>query len=299
MQFLSARVAIEEARIRFAFGYARDAWVQVEERAGFALDTRFVPAAETAAADRTCVYLLLRGRWVLHGVSDRAFEGPSGFILTEEQLEGANGLRSCTFRSEGAPLASIELHLPTAHVLAPRSVPTPLPIDERAWSAASAVLAALDGESPAALLSERIPLLLHELGRLAITTANAPEAITRSIPPALARVLGAMARYVERMDLGGTLKDLETATGTSQRQVARDIESAVRMLGLAGLSWRLASRHLRIKIAVLLLSAGHATVAEVARMVGWGSADAMTRAFRNAGLAAPSIVQREVRGASS
>ena len=89
MQFGCGRVAIGASRIKFAVGYARAAWVQVEERAGFALDTRFIPAAEAAAPDRTCIYLLLRGRWVLHG--NCSFEGPSAFVVSEELLEGANG----------------------------------------------------------------------------------------------------------------------------------------------------------------------------------------------------------------
>jgi AraC-like DNA-binding protein len=297
MQFVRAHLQIPDAHIKFAFGYSRDAWVQLEDRAGFALDTRFVPAADTVAADRACIYLLLRGRWILHGEEARVFDGPSAFILSAAQLEGSNGLRPFTFRSEGEPLEAIEIHLSTAHILAPRGVPTPLQMDERAWAAAAHAFAGLDVNNPPAAMEAPFLALLGELGRLGIATTEAPATITDSMPPALARVLGAMARHVERMDLGGTLKELETTTGTSQRQVARDIESAVRMLGLAGLGWRLASRHLRIKIAVMLLSGQHASVGKVAQLLGWGSADAMTRAFRNAGIAPPSTVQREVRAA--
>ncbi len=296
MQFGCGRVAIGASRIKFAVGYARAAWVQVEERAGFALDTRFIPAAEAAAPDRTCIYLLLRGRWVLHG--DCSFEGPSAFVVSEELLEGANGARSRTFCSAGSPLVSIELHLPTTYVLAGAGVPSALAMDEDAWAAAFEFSAALEGEHPATLLRERLPRLLRELSRLAILTPDAPAVIGEPAPAALERVLRAMLRSVERMYLGGTMKDLESATGISQRQLARDIESAVRVIGLVGLGWRLTSRHLRIKIAVMLLSGEHATVAGVARIVGWGSADAMTRAFRNSGLAAPTVVQRQVRASS-
>ena len=299
MQFGCGRVAIEAARIKFAVGYARAAWVQVEERAGFALDTRFIPAAEAVAADRTCIYLLLCGRFVLHGAGGASFAGPTAFIVSEEQLEGASGSRSCTFRSDGAPLASIELHLPRSYVAAAGGVPLPFPMDEAGWAAAAELFSALEEERAANLLNERLPRLIHELTRLAITTPDALAVVRQPTPPAIERVLGAMLRAIERMYLGGTMKDLETATGTSPRQLARDIENAVRVLGLAGLGWRLTSRHLRLKIAVMLLSAEHATVGEVARIVGWGSADAMTRAFRNAGLAAPTVVQREIRASIS
>ena len=299
MQFVSTRVLIGDAQITFALGYARAAWAVLVERQGFVLDTRFVPAADAVARDRVCVYVLLRGRWLEHGPDGRSFEGRAAFVVSEAQLEGEKGRRSCTFRSDGAPLAAIELHLPRTHVAAPRGLLAPLALDDAAWSAATDALAALDGDrTDNSLLSERIPRLLRELSRLGIITPDAPVAATEPSPPALRRVLAPLQRTVERMYLGATLKELERATGTSPRQLARDVERAVRSLGLAGLGWRLTSRHLRIKFAVILLSAEHATVAEVARLIGWGSADAMTRAFRNAGLPAPSSVQRAIRASS-
>jgi transcriptional regulator GlxA family with amidase domain len=52
---------------------------------------------------------------------------------------------------------------------------------------------------------------------------------------------------------------------------------------------------LRLRTAVVLLSAAEATVVEVARLVGYGSPIAMARAFRDAKLPAPSVVQAELR----
>jgi AraC-like DNA-binding protein len=54
-------------------------------------------------------------------------------------------------------------------------------------------------------------------------------------------------------------------------------------------------RVLRLRAAVLLLSAPEATPSDVARTVGYGSLDAMGRAFRDAHLPAPSVVQQAVR----
>jgi transcriptional regulator GlxA family with amidase domain len=53
---------------------------------------------------------------------------------------------------------------------------------------------------------------------------------------------------------------------------------------------------LRLRVAALLLSAPAATVADVASAVGYGSAIAMARAFRDAKLPPPSSVQAAVRG---
>jgi AraC-like DNA-binding protein len=48
-------------------------------------------------------------------------------------------------------------------------------------------------------------------------------------------------------------------------------------------------------MAVVLLSAPEATVAEVARLVGYGSPIALARAFRDAKLPSPTAVQDGLR----
>ena len=56
-----------------------------------------------------------------------------------------------------------------------------------------------------------------------------------------------------------------------------------------------AMRVLRLRAAVLMLSAPGSTPSDVARTVGYGSLDAMGRAFRDAALPAPSVVQAAVK----
>jgi transcriptional regulator GlxA family with amidase domain len=63
----------------------------------------------------------------------------------------------------------------------------------------------------------------------------------------------------------------------SMRQVGRDAKQLAR-------------------VAVLLLSAPRATITDVATAAGYGSAIAMARAFRDARLPAPSVVQAAVQG---
>jgi transcriptional regulator GlxA family with amidase domain len=46
---------------------------------------------------------------------------------------------------------------------------------------------------------------------------------------------------------------------------------------------------------VLFLSAEGASITDVARTVGYGSVEAMSQAFRLAGLPAPSVVQQALR----
>lgn len=52
---------------------------------------------------------------------------------------------------------------------------------------------------------------------------------------------------------------------------------------------------MRLRAAVLWLSSPELTVSDVARIVGYQSTDAMSRAFRDAALPAASVVQDAVR----
>lgn len=114
--------------------------MNVVERSGLTLDTRLVPATKGAPRPGTCLYLLHRGAFVL---DDRApgFEGPAAFLLSEQHLEGANGVRPSTFRAFGSPFAAIEMHLADADVTARSSEPcVSLDVDKASWAAVGRVI---------------------------------------------------------------------------------------------------------------------------------------------------------------
>ena len=96
---------------------------------------------------------------------------------------------------------------------------------------------------------------------------------------------------------GGTasLKQLANSLEMSMRQVGRDAKELAATFGF-GSGYRDALLVLRLRSAALLLSAPEGTVAEVATAVGYGSPIAMARAFRDAKLPAPSVVQAALRG---
>jgi len=81
----------------------------------------------------------------------------------------------------------------------------------------------------------------------------------------------------------------------SMRQVGRDAKELSAAFGIGG-GYRDALLVLRLRTAVLMLSAPDAGVGEVAKLVGYGSPIAMARAFRDADLPAPSAIQADVRG---
>jgi transcriptional regulator GlxA family with amidase domain len=96
---------------------------------------------------------------------------------------------------------------------------------------------------------------------------------------------------------GGTtsLKQVANSLEMSMRQVGRDAKELAATFGF-GRGYRDTLLVLRLRVAALLLSAPAATVADVAAAVGYGSAIAMARAFRDASLPAPSVVQAALRG---
>ena len=99
---------------------------------------------------------------------------------------------------------------------------------------------------------------------------------------------------VERFYLTGTLQELSDSAGVSARQLDRNVKEFLASFGLIGAGWRPATRYLRLKLSVMLLSAEGASITDVAKIVGYGSPDAMARAYRDAGLAAPSTVQQQL-----
>src|SRR5690606_41366995 len=73
-----------------------------------------------------------------------------------------------------------------------------------------------------------------------------------------------------------SLKQLASSLGMSMRQIGRDAKEMAAAFGISG--YRDALLVLRLRTAVLLLSAPDAGVTDVARLVGYGSAIAMARA---------------------
>ena len=70
---------------------------------------------------------------------------------------------------------------------------------------------------------------------------------------------------IERLYLTPTLAEVEEATGVSLRQLDRHIQDFVSAFAVVGEGWRATTRHFRLKLAIVFLSAPGATVGEVAR----------------------------------
>ncbi len=281
------------ASLRVTFGFAHGAWMNLFERRGLVLDTRFVPAERGPARPGTCVYLLAEGSLCLHDAAETRFQGPVALILSEPQLEGADGTRPLTFRLEGDPLVVGEVHLaPDDVTIVPSATPIVAHVDASCWVAIAKAISSARSADEARCADA----LQGVLDTLAITGLVRPGAAERAHERLhFERLWGAIRPLIERLALSATLDQLGDLATLSRRQLDRHLKAFFEAFPLVGGGFRASTLHMRVKVAVLFLSAEGATVSEVARLVGYGSADAMARAFRDAGAEPPSVVQAALR----
>ena len=239
-------------------------------REGLAFDTRFAAAAAGKPEAVGHVFLLLDGRFVWEGGTHAA---PVGFVLADDEIERV-GPKAKTFRTDGPRATVIQLRI--AKRLLPWQVGMtngPITLAAETWAAARALT-----EQPTE--SRALATLLKALG--------VPIEITLEEPERLRRLWNAIEPLYAQYGARTSIKQLAGALGHV------DAAGRPRCEG-AGLDVRPRRRYrdalllLRLRSAALLLSAADATVAEVARLVGYGSPIAMARAFRDAKLPAPSV----------
>jgi AraC-like DNA-binding protein len=282
--------------LRWALTFAPRFWSVVVERTGLVLDTRFIPAAVAPARPRSCLYLLLQGSWTLYGAEETRIEAPCVFIATEEQLEGAGGSRPYTFSARGDPFRAIELHVADADLsVAPLPTPVRLTIDEGTLAAAFEVGSLADQDD--ATLERGFRGLLEHLARQGLLRRELLARALRPSSKAFALLWAALRPMIERLYLNPTLQEVGEASGLSTRQLDRYVQRFVTSFGLVGERWRSSTLHIRLKLAIILLSADEASIADVAAAVGYGSSDAMARMFRDAGLPPPATLQQQLRAA--
>ena len=137
--------------------------------------------------------------------------------------------------------------------------------------------------------------LIVRLGEAGILSTDLTASVVETEPDRFVRLWSVMKPLYEDLATSSSLKQIALLANLSLRQLGRDLGELTRTFGLFGMGFRDAMRVLRLRAAVLLLSAPDGTPSDVARAVGYGSLDAMGRAFRDAQLPAPSVVQDAVR----
>jgi AraC-like DNA-binding protein len=234
--------------------------------------------------------------WTIHGPEEQHLAAPCALVTTEEQLEGAGGARPFTFSARGRPFQAIEIHVASEELTTtPAAFPVRLGLDEAGFAAAFDV--ARLSEHDDHTLERTFATLLGHLAKQKLISRPLAEHARRPPAKAFALLWAALRPMIERLYLNPTLQEVGDASGVSTRQLDRYVQRFVTSFGLVGERWRSATLHIRLKLAIILLSADGATVSEVASAVGYGSSDAMARMFRDAGLPGPATVQQQVRAA--
>lgn len=230
------------------------------------------------------LYASLRGTMDLAG--ERIAE-PCAYVLADTEFDRVQPT-SRTFRSYGAPALIIELRVLASDLHAPVGLDRGrLALPDFVWDAYHAL-----ADEPS---EGRLHRLIAQLGEARILSRDLTTSVVANEPERFQRLWSVMKPLYQDLATSASLKQIATIAGLSLRQLGRDLSDMTRTFGLFGAGFRDAMRVLRLRAAVLLLSAPGGTPSEVARAVGYGSLDAMGRAFRDAQLPAPSVVQEAVR----
>jgi AraC-like DNA-binding protein len=196
----------------------------------------------------------------------------------------------------GDPYAAIELHGNVEDLVQLESLPAAVELDARAWQLAARVVdAGIDDDT---LLVERSTALITHLSQLGLVSPSAHAAAMKPAPRMYRTLWKALRPMIEGFSTSARLKEVSSETGLSERQAARNVGSFFGAFSFWARGWRPSLGYLRLRFAVLLLSAEHATIQEVAQAVGYGSTSAMDRAFRNGGIPSPGDVQQLLRASA-
>lgn len=247
-------------------------------------DTAFAPAVRSPSAF-VHLFVQLSGTFAVAGLAPHT--GPCAFVLTEAEFDRVVP-GSTTFRSFGARCTILEARVPGAELRRPAGLAHgPVELAGPVWTA----LHALD----AAPSEPAVHRLIVALGETGVLSRELTSSVVATEPERFVRLWAVMRPLYQSLSTSASLKQIASITGLSLRQLGRDLSELTRTFGLFGGGFRDAMRILRLRAAALLLSAPDGTPSDVARTVGYGSVDAMGRAFRDAGLPAPSIVAEAVR----
>ncbi len=275
--------AVGTAEMRSTFLFERSLHGHVVERSGLVYDSRLAPEVD-AGRSVVVVHVAVEGVLEISRPGIDGVEIAQAIVVAESSLEGPRASRGVALRSHGSPFLGIDLRFSRERVaLVPPREGTTLAVEPDVAGAVRSMIQPAEGSRA----EDGLAVVLAWLERSAVLRPREPSAI----PAAAGRLWRAMRPLVEKLAVLPSLDELSSATGLSLRQLARDVDVLSEVIGL-GDGWRPLTRRMRLKLAVLALSCEDATVVEVARAVGYSSADAMGRALRDEGLPAPSEVRR-------
>jgi AraC-like DNA-binding protein len=258
--------------------------VHMVRRDRLVFDSAFAPPARAVSAF-VHLYAQLSGTLMVAGA--RPLPAPCAVVLAETEFDRVVP-GALTFRSWGARCTIVEARLPAADLKHPVGLAHgPITLTDPVWAAYRAL--------EASRTEAAVHALIAALGTAGVLSGDLIASVVTSEPERFQRLWAVMRPLYQNLATSASLKQIAPLAGLSLRQISRDLGELTRTFGLFGTGFRDAMRVLRLRAAVLLLSAPEATPTDVARTVGYGSLDAMGRAFRDSHLPAPRNVQECVR----
>lgn len=283
----TGELRLGDSRLRACVMLERSFRAHLMFRDRIVFDTSCTPA-EPSSAPIASILLVHAGQLELAGA---AVPTPAALVAAATEFErvqpGAPSLRSW-----GEPAVLLEFRVRQAHLRVPIGLTHgPRRLPEAVWQGVEAVAEAVAvDQAPSAT----VRTLLAALVDAGVLAAEATPIIEEE-PEAVRRVWAVLAKRYERLSTQVTLRELTRETGRSLRQLHRDVGEIVGDFGQLGTGVRDVLKALRLRTAVLLLSCPEATVGEVADAVGYGSVEAMGRAFRDGRLPPPTEIRERVR----
>jgi AraC-like DNA-binding protein len=259
----------------------------VVRRESLVFDTKYAAAASGKPEPVGHLFLMTTGRWVFD--SGETAHGPLAFVLADDEIERL-GKQSRTFRTDGARVDVVQLRVSRDNLRAPIGMSHgPLALTPACWDAIGGLVTGVE-TGDAALLAR----VIDELARSGVVAGSITDTVIAEEPERFRRLWAALEPLYSTYGATTSLKQLASSLGMSMRQVGRDAKDLSAAFGIGG-GYRDALLMLRLRVAVLLLSAPEATVGDVAKLVGYGSPIALARAFRDAKLPSPSMIQAALR----
>lgn len=282
-------LTIGDAELRVGLCLGAKVSLYAVRRDRMAYDSRFVPASSATHQAGSVLYLLLRGSLVWHNPHE-PFVGPELLVLPRALLDGAANVRPRPFHNYGEPLDVCTVFFdaePRTDTIDRIGAP------ETIWGELRRSFEALVQSSHRADRASAAQALVDTLVDLRALPASSVEGAAGTHRPSEGRFSRTWAAFANTWSGGAlpSLTEMADRTATSTRQVQRDMGSLADALSLPYRGWRATLLSWRISLAVTLLGAPRTTVAEVAVRVGYGSAAAMGRAFRDAGVPSPTEVR--------
>lgn len=287
------RFELASVGLTLRFAAEREVGLYYARVDGASWNTALLPRAQQRPGDWLFLCLISEGAVAVS--NGLRLESGVPFVVTEEHIVTSSEAGPA-FRSDLPSLAGVALRVRASDLSLDVTPPSPLQASPDVTRALREALEVMQAEEVTVeSLTEPWTRLLDVCVTQGLMRRRPALQQTRRESSALARARRALFPILETLFDSPMLVDAMGRTGSTDRQLRRDILRLQLEYGFFDRGWRGALTRWRLTAAVLLLSSDALTHAQIAEAVGYGGLPAMDRAFKRAGLPPPSAVRARHR----